>query len=539
MKLQPGSELSGIGIGDTAVRAEVFRLKARQRANSSTRVGTATDETARLLLAIDSVANDLDQLTQSPTAVNADILEALAQLVRDPELLRVATSHIETGMSAVSAITAAVEEFAALLSGDSFLEERANDLRELGMEVVAKLNGFDAPQLPNNEIVIVTEDLSPADLARLGSNVVGVVLQASGPTSHTAIMLRSMGLPAVIGCSGASQLVDGQQVLVDPAGDRVLVDAELSLATRAITLIAKNSKPLIPVRANVGSLSEAIRAATTSASGVGLLRTELLYLTTTRIPTTAEQTESYREMFTASPEGPIVVRTIDVSTDKPVPFLNSDYGDLVSPGYTLLRDNRAFLAEQLASIEGARLASGREVWVMAPMIQSSAEALDFARLARSCGQFRVGVMVEVPNLIPELEDLANEIDFVSVGTNDLSQFLFETNRLAPLSPELLSPWQPKLISALREIAEHCTAIGLLSSVCGESASDPLFAIVLAGLGFDSVSTANAQVAAVTSSLSAVSELEAAGLAALALSANSAAEAKANVLAGLRDLGLGS
>lgn len=539
MELQSGTEFSGIGIGDTAVRAEVFRIQARPRANPSIRFASAQEEIARLSRAIDAVANNLEQLAESPTAVSADILEALAQLVRDPELLRVASSHIEAGMSAVSAMTAATEEFAALLSGDSFLEERANDLRELGIEVVAKLNGLDAPQLPNNRVVIVAEDLSPADLARLGSNVVGVVLQASGPTSHTAIMLRSMGLAAVIGCRGASQLLDGQQVLLDPAGDRVLVDADLALATRAIQLIARNPEPLIPVRANVGSLNDAIRASTTSAAGVGLLRTELLYLNSQRMPTPGEQTESYREMFAASPEGPIVVRTIDVSTDKPVPFLTAGYGDLVSPGYTLLRDNRAFLSEQLNSIEAARLASGREVWVMAPMIQSSAEALDFAELARSCGSFKVGVMVEVPSLISELGDLGHEIDFISVGTNDLSQFLFETNRLAPLSPELLSPWQPKLISALREIADHCKAKGLQSSVCGESASDPIFAIVLAGLGFDSVSTANSQVASVTSSLSAVSKLEASGLAALALSADSAKQAKANVLAGLRDLGLGS
>lgn len=539
MELQPGTELSGLGIGDTAVRAEVFRLKSRPRVNPSVRVGTAAEETARLTRAISSVAENLEQLSESPTAANADILQALAQLVRDPELLRAAAAHIEVGMSAASAMSAATEEFAALLSGDSFLEERANDLRELGQEVIAKLNGLNAPTLPSTEVVIVAEDLSPAELARFGANVVGVVLQGSGPTSHTAIMLRSMGLPAVIGCRGASQLVDGQQVLLDPAGDRVLVDADLSLATKAIQLISKNPEPLIPVRANVGSLTDAIRASTTSATGVGLLRTELLYLNSQHMPTLREQTESYREMFAASPEGPIVVRTIDVSADKPVPFLTADYGELVTPGYTLLRDNRAFLAEQLESIEAARSESGREVWVMAPMIQSSAEALDFAELARSCGAFKVGVMVEVPSLIQELGDLGEEIDFISVGTNDLSQFLFETNRLAPLSPELLSPWQPRLISALREIADLCKSQGLQSSVCGESASDPVFAIVLAGLGFDSVSTANSQVAAVTSSLSAVSKLEASGLAALALSADSASEAKAKVLAGLRDLGLGS
>jgi phosphotransferase system enzyme I (PtsI) len=266
---------------------------------------------------------------------------------------------------------------------------------------------------------------------------------------------------------------------------------------------------------------------------VGLLRTELLYLSQHTVPSIEDQTKSYSEIFAAAPEGPVVVRTIDVSTDKPVPFLSVDPKAALTPGYSLLSDNREFVIGQLKSIERARELSGREIWVMAPMVDSSAEAIEFAELARSHGQYKVGVMVETPSLANQVSELKGKVDFVSVGTNDLSQFLFETSRLAPLSPALLSPWQPKLIQLLDKISKAAQAANISTGVCGESASDPVFAIVLAGLGFDSVSAAMSQVAAVRTALSAVTLDQAADIAQLALSAASAESAKAMVLGALR------
>jgi phosphotransferase system enzyme I (PtsI) len=205
----------------------------------------------------------------------------------------------------------------------------------------------------------------------------------------------------------------------------------------------------------------------------------------------------------------------------------------LNPGYSLLRDNREFVIGQLKSIERARDLTGREIWVMAPMVDSAAEAIEFAELARSLGHYKVGVMVETPSLANEVAELKGKVDFVSVGTNDLSQFLFETNRLAPLSPALLSPWQPKLIKLLSKIAKAAQAANISTGVCGESASDPVFAIVLAGLGFDSISASMSQVAAVRSALSAVSLDEAEGVAQVALGAGSAESAKAMALGALR------
>ena len=535
MTFAKGAVLPGIGVGLNAVSAEVFRVKPRASSNPTVRSGSVAMESKALAAGIEKVSAELEQMASAAEPTNAEILQALSLMIQDPELLTAAIAHIEKGWSAGSALFMAVEEFAALLAGDAHLEERAADLKDLASRVSAELNGTALGlELPaGSRVVLVGEDFYPTDIAQFGEAVVGVVTTKGGPTSHTAIILRSMGIPAVFGCAGAADLVDGQVVLVDPAGDRVLLDADISSATQSISLVAKTFEPIIPVRANIGSFEDSVRAAATAAEGVGLLRTELLYLAQHTAPTIQEQTGSYVEIFAAAPEGPVVVRTIDVSTDKPVPFLSVDPEAAVAPGYNLLLDNHEFVLSQLESIEQARAITGRDIWVMAPMVADSSEAVEFAELARSIGKFKVGVMVEIPELANQVAELGGRVDFISVGTNDLSQFLFETNRLAPLAPALLSPWQPELMQLLEKIARDARALGIATGVCGESASDPVFAIVLAGLGFDSVSSAMSQVGAVRTALSSVTQEEAKEIASLALGASTAESAKAMVLAALR------
>jgi phosphotransferase system enzyme I (PtsI) len=169
------------------------------------------------------------------------------------------------------------------------------------------------------------------------------------------------------------------------------------------------------------------------------------------------------------------------------------------------------------------------------MIATAQEALEFAALARAAGEFKVGVMVETPSIVMALADLANQLDFISVGTNDLSQYLFAADRMNPSLGALLNPWQPALIRALAKIATDSAAGNLSSGVCGESASDPAFAVVLAGLGFKSVSASMSQVGAVRTALSSVSLEQAKAVAAEALTATTAEEAKSRVLAALANL----
>lgn len=539
--LGKGQVLGGLGVGLNAVVGEVFRvapMKPLPEWGKST--AGADAERSALKGAISAVSSHLDELAAASEATSADIFEALKYLLEDDELFDVADGHLADGWSAAAAYGMAVNEFAELLGGDPDFDERVKDLQDISKRVQANIAGVAVGlELPvHGSYVIVGDDFSPADTAQFTKAVVGVITLKGGPTSHTAIICRSRSIPAVVSCGDASQLVDGDIVLVDPVGDRVVFDGELDAATKPIEFIATDREPLVPVRSNIGSVEDAKKASSAGANGVGLFRTELLYLNSTSQPSVEVQSAQYAEILAAAPAGPIVVRTIDAGSDKPVPFLNMPHEENPSlgvRGYRLIVEHRQFIVDQLQSLEFARAHTGREVWVMAPMIATASEAREFAQLAKSIGEFKVGIMVETPSIVTQIADLAGQIDFLSVGTNDLSQYLFAADRMNPALGLLLNPWQPGLIRTLARIASESLAAGISSGVCGESASDPAFAVVLAGLGMKSVSSSPSQVAAVKAALSAVTETDAARIATEVQKYSTAEEAKAYVLAELQKL----
>ncbi|QKJ24819.1 phosphoenolpyruvate--protein phosphotransferase [Aquiluna borgnonia] len=527
--------LSGLGVGLNAVRAEVFRVKPQAALPAAAKhAGDAAAEKLTLRNAISAVSAHLAELSEKAGETSAEIFEALTMLLEDEDLFDTAAAEIEAGWNAGTAFIAAVDSLEEIFAGDDAFMERLVDLKDLAKRVAAHIAGVSLGlDLPSSgRFVIVGEDFSPADTAQFTDAVVGVITIKGGPTSHTAIICRSKSIPAVVSCAQAEGLLDGMEVLVDPVGDRVVVGGDDTMITKAISFVAKSLDPIIPVRANIGSLEDSIQAATTAANGVGLFRTELLYLSENTVPSRQKQTKAYTEILSAAPEGPIVVRTIDAGSDKPVPFLHMPHEEnpaLGIRGYRLITDHRDFLVDQLVSLEAARVASGREVWVMAPMIATAQEALDFAELARSSGSYKVGIMVETPSIAMALGDLSGKLDFISVGTNDLSQYLFAADRMNAGLGALLNPWQPALIRMLAKIAQDSEAAGVSSGVCGESASDPAFAVVLAGLGFKSVSASRSQVGAVRSALSSVTLEQAQQVAKVALSSNNAENCKAAVL----------
>ena len=498
--------LSGLGVGLEAVAAQVFRVAPpRPLPIPAKHQGDQAAEQQKMRSAIDVVSAHLTKLGEKAGETSAEIFEALEMILQDEALFDAALVEIEQGFEAGSAFVNAVESFAELLAGDETFEERIADIRDLGRRVAAEVHGIPIGlNLPDSgRYVLVGEDFSPADTAQFTEAVVGVVTIAGGPTSHTAIICRSRSIPAVVSCEGAAELATGDQVLVDPVGDRVVVGAQLESATKALSFVSKLSEPLISVRANIGSLEDAVKSSASAANGVGLFRTELLYLSASQQPTLEDQVAKYTEILAACPQGPIVVRTIDAGSDKPVPFLNMPHEEnpaLGVRGFRLIREHRDFITEQLEALERARQSTGRDVWVMAPMIASYQEAVEFSELARSKGQYKVGIMVETPAIISAIKHLGNHLDFVSVGTNDLSQYLFAADRMHSQLGGLMNHWQPALISALADIARSASEVGIHSGVCGESASDPAFSIVLAGLGFNSVSSSPSQVGQVRTAL---------------------------------------
>lgn len=539
---ESGAILTGMGVGLSAVRAEVLRIQPPKPLPIPARhQGDAQAEEQKLRTAISRVGEHLDQLGAKAGETSAEIFEALKMILEDDALFDAAVAEIASGFEAGTAMVNAVESFAELLAGDETFEERIADIRDLGKRVAADIHGIrmglDLPE--TGSFVLVGEDFSPADTAQFTKAVVGVVTIGGGPTSHTAIICRSKSIPAVVSCAGAASLATGDVVLVDPVGDRVVVDGGIELATKTISFVASQIEPIITVRSNIGSLQDAVMAATSAANGVGLFRTELLYLSSQEKPSLQEQVQRYSEILAASPQGAIVVRTIDAGSDKPVPFLRMPHEEnpaLGVRGFRLNKDHGQFIAEQLEALEQARIQTGREIWVMAPMISTYQEAKEFSELAKQKGQFKVGIMVETPAIIPMISKLSGVVDFVSVGTNDLSQYLFAADRMNSQLGALMNHWQPALIAALADIASKSKAAGIHSGVCGESASDPTFSIVLAGLGFSSVSASPSQVGQVRTALSSVSMEQAAAVAAAAQESMSPEEAKSAAVLKLVELG---
>ena len=507
-----GARLTGIGVGDQSAWGKAFLLEPRPQAPAPAKstIGPVA-ERERLVGAIKLIADELRELAIGTDAVNAEILIALAVLIEDEALLDAADQHLADGFDAQTAVQMAIANFSAMLAGEPMFAERIADLHDLGFRVALQLAGISwSPKLPAvGPIVIVADDLSPAETAQFTSAVVGVVTRLGGPTSHTAIVCRQRGIPAIVGVGESiGQISSGQSILVDAAAGEVVLDAEerTRVDVKAV-VVAASSKPIIEVLGNAGSVADAKALNETAASGIGLFRTELLFLNRSSAPTLEEQTQVYAEVLRAAPAGKVVFRTLDVDSDKSLPFLTSASsavnGQTDLRGWRIHRLAPEILPTQLAAIAAAAKLTNRKVSAMAPMIIDASEANEFATLAKAAGIDDIGVMVETVELAQSIETLTGIVNFISIGTNDLSRYLFGVDRLASESAELLDAWQPKLLTTVANIVAAAKRSAIAVSVCGEAAAEPLFALVLAGLGVDSVSMAGPAIAKATSLLGSV------------------------------------
>ncbi len=363
-----------------------------------------------------------------------------------------------------------------------------------------------------------------------------------GPTSHTAILARSAGITAVVGARGAAALAEGQEVIVDAASSQVIADPgpeQLAEAERRIEQrSAVQAAPVtpgtladgtpVPLLANLGSPDGAQHAVELGAEGVGLFRTEFLFLSSDRAPSVEDQTAAYTELLKAFPGKKVVVRVLDASADKPLPFLTNDEEENPALG---LRGIRALLAkqeileDQLTALARAEAAAEADVWVMAPMVSTVEEAEQFTELASAHGLKTSGVMVEVPSSALLAEPILQRTGFASIGTNDLTQYAMAADRLLGSVASLQDPWHPAVLRLIREVGAAGQVTSKPVGVCGEAAADPLLAVVLVGLGATTLSMAPAALAEVRYELSQHTADSARAAAAAALGATSAAAAR--------------
>ena len=507
--------MDGIGVGVGGAVGPVRQLRpAPLIPEDEPAAGDADAAVQRVTEALDAVRADLTARSEAAgDSTLADVLAAAAQMAGDPALAARATELLRAGTGPATSVDAAVEEFAGTFEAiGGAMAERVTDLRSVRDRVVARLTGQPEPGVELSEpSVVVAHDLSPADTSALDlSLVLAIVTEAGGPTSHTAIIAGQLGLPCVVRAEGATSIPDGQVVAVDASRGLVVLEPddalrdEIARRADAVAELEVDREPgstadghRVELLANIGTAADAERAAATAAEGVGLFRTEFLFLEAAEAPSVEDQAATYAQILRAFAGRKVVVRTLDAGADKPLAFADQGAEDnpaLGVRGYRLVRTMPELLRDQLRALALATERAGEgaaEVWVMAPMISTPGEAADFAAAAQEAGLreagVRVGVMVEVPAAALRSEGVLAEVDFASLGTNDLAQYTMASDRLLGELADLLDRWQPGVLDLVARTTAAGRDAGKPVGVCGESAGDPLMALVLVGMGVTSLS----------------------------------------------------
>lgn len=531
------------------------------------RSGEADPEKERLTTALATAEEQLEELAdRMRDAVGddeADIFEAHAMFAGDPQVARLAGESIDSGASAEHAVTEAFATFRSRLAASSseYLAARVADLDDVRDRVVAILQDRPfAPPVPATPSVVVALDLTPSQTAGLPRDrIVGIVTATGSPTSHAAILARSLGIPAVVGCEGVMEAVtpgtvlamDGRTgVVILDADDATVADFEERARAedkRRAELTAlrdehgrtADGQP-IELAANIGGVEDLPAAIEAGAQGSGLVRTEFLFLDRRSAPTVEEQAEQYTEILRAFPGERVVFRTMDVGADKPLPFVVRDPEENPALGLRGIRLGLArpdLLSDQLAALLAARAAAGPDAGrlaIMFPLVSGVGEvrraraALETAAAAggHDLDGVEVGVMVEVPSAALAARRIAAEVDFMSIGTNDLLQYLYAADRLQASVAALADACSPEFLRLVGDVVTAGHDGGCWVGVCGEAASDPATAIAFAGLGIDELSMTRVAIPEVKAALRSVTRSDAEAAVAAAFDADDAAGARA-------------
>ncbi|WEH42916.1 phosphoenolpyruvate--protein phosphotransferase [Streptomyces sp. NBC_01218] len=505
-------------------------------------------EQGRARQAVEAVAADLVARGNLAGGEAQGVLEAQAMMARDPELMTDVERRIAEGSTAERGLYDAFAAYRALLANaGEYLAGRVADLDDVRNRIVARLLGVPMPGVPDSDrpYVLIARDLAPADTALLDpALVLGFVTEEGGPTSHSAILARALGVPAVVALPGAGELAEGVVVAVDGGTGEVFVDPsaekraamEESAAAREAALAASTGPGAtadghpMPLLANIGGPGDLPAAMRAGAEGIGLFRTEFLFLDdSARAPSEEKQVAAYRTVLEAFPQGRVVVRVLDAGADKPLAFLTP--ADEPNPalgvrGLRSLLDHPEVLRGQLTSLARAAQGLSVQLEVMAPMVADRTDAKNFADACREAGlRAKIGAMVEIPSAALRARSVLQEVEFLSLGTNDLAQYTFAADRQVGAVSRLQDPWQPALLDLVAMSADGARAEGKTCGVCGEAAADPLLACVLTGLGVTSLSMGAASLPHVRATLARYTLAQCERAAAAARAADSAEDAR--------------
>ena len=549
------STIKGTGVVAGVAYAEAVWVRPRPALPTEGSIDpeqASESEYNRFLAAVDTVANRLEKRAAAAECQAAQVLTATAGMVKDRGWHKTVRKNIRTGRNAEFATVGATDKFVTMFeAAGGVMAERTTDLKDVRDRVIAELRGEDEPGLPlvDGEAVLFADDLAPADTATLDTkHIKALVTELGGPTSHTAIIARQLDIPCIVAV-GASlgDIESGTLVFVDGAVGTVTCGADAETSTKAVAEYRERAARVaqwrgpaktkdghsVQLLANVADGNAARIASESQAEGIGLYRTELSFLSASEEPSVEEQAKIYGKVFKAFPESKVVVRTLDAGSDKPISYatLSSEENPALGVrGLRIARDNEALLTRQLDAIAQATEARDDKAstWVMAPMVATSTEAQWFANLCRERG-LTAGAMIEVPAAALMADKIMPHLDFVSIGTNDLTQYTMAADRLSPQLAYLTDPWQPAVLRLIQHTCIVGQANNVAVGVCGEAAADPMLACVLTGLGVNSLSAASTAVAGVGAQLAEITLEQCQQLAEVALDAESPDAARTAVV----------
>ncbi|HLF75186.1 MAG TPA: phosphoenolpyruvate--protein phosphotransferase, partial [Anaerolineales bacterium] len=459
-----------------------------------------------------------EQMKARKLGDEAAIFEAHREILDDPELIETVQARIKTGKSPLKAWKATIDERAAGIASlnDPLLAARADDLRDVGKRVLRLMLGLGDSQaaMPATPVIVVARELSPSDTASFDPQLVlGFGIVEGGPTSHIAILARALGIPAIVGVDPSmlalpektAVILNGNDgtLTVDPAPD-ILEQARLTqrrwLEYRrsaqeqsSLPAITQDGRR-VDVTANAGSVADAAEAMKMGADGIGLLRTEFLFLERTSAPSEEEQYDVYRAIAGTMQSLPVIVRTLDIGGDKPLPYihlkpeLNPFLGER---GIRLCLNQPDLFREQLRGI--LRAASLGNLRIMFPMVSDIDELRQARALIEDLSRelnappVQIGIMVEVPSAALMADVFAPEIDFFSIGTNDLTQYTLAMDRGNPALASRQDGLHPAVLRLIAQTIEAAHKHGRRADLCGELGSDPAAIPILLGLGIDELS----------------------------------------------------
>lgn len=505
----------GIGIG-TAVL-----LRPQSLTYEPHPVEDKAAEKQRLQAAIQRFIQDTqavaDTFGKRLDARDAEILTGHIDMIQDPFLQEEMWNRIDEGMCAEAAAEAVLEMFKALFQSSEveLIQQRATDVEDIKqklLEILLGVEQLDLKHLPQDSVLVV-DDLTPSMTAEMDhDSVVGIVTQRGGITSHSAILSRALGIPAVLSVPDVLEAVqEGATVIVDGTKGVVLVEPDAATLEQYQTYQAsaaakkqqleqfrgrptqtRDGKPM-QVLANIGTPPEAVQVTEQDGEGVGLFRTEFLYMNRTEAPDEATQYQAYRQVCEELSGKPVIIRTLDVGGDKDIPYLHLEPEDNPFLGCRAVRyclRNPDTFRTQLTALMRAGAESGGQLWVMLPMVATVTEFQQVRALAEDIAQQtglplpKLGTMIETPAAMLMADVLVKYCDFFSIGTNDLIQYLMAADRGNPNVAYLYQACDPAVLRALRSVIQAGVQAGIPVGLCGEMASDALLIPVLLGFGLE-------------------------------------------------------